>query len=69
MTPAERDRIAAHVMQYRLAVMLQCAAAVGAALGLWRYGLPGLIAGLLGVWLLGLAKPLPDSELDKLTKR
>lgn len=55
--------------QHRAAVALQCVAGGITALATWRYGLAGLIAGLLGVWFLGLAKPAPDSELDKLTKR
>jgi len=68
MTPAERTRLAAHMAQHRAALALQCVAAVLGAVATWRYGLPGLIVGVLAVLLFGMAKPPPDSDLDKLTK-
>ena len=69
MTPHEKTRLASHVAQHRVAGALQLVAAVGAIVGAFRYGLPGFAAGALAFWLFSMAKPGPDTDLDKLTGR
>lgn len=49
------------------AMLLLIAAAAG--FGYWRHGAPGLIAGLIVLWLFSLARPGPSEQLDRVTNR
>lgn len=69
LTRGERARLARHLAVARTARVVIWAAIVGAAVLWWRYGLAGLIFGLVLLWFVSLARPGPSATLDKLTGR
>ena len=68
MSPLEQ-RAAAHIAQHWAATVAQWAFAVAGAFAALWHGPPALAAGGLAFWILGMAKPGPDSELDRATDR
>lgn len=49
-------------------VLSICALGLAAFWG-WKYGWPGILAALIGLWFIRMGKPPPDDKIDKLTGR
>lgn len=62
-------RILGHVAQFRVAQFWGWAAIISGAVWATTEGLPGLILGAAGFALARLARPSPDSALDRATGR
>lgn len=68
MSPLD-ERAAVHIAQVWAATVAQWAALIAGAIAALWHGPPAVIVGGLAFWFLGMAKPPPDSELDKATGR
>lgn len=69
MTEAERQRLAAHIAQARVARACQLITLGAGLVGSYWHGLPGALLGLAGYGFFSLARPAPDSDLDDITGR
>lgn len=69
LTPRERNQLAGHVAQERIARLAQVAAGAAGLIGAAWHGVASILLGVAGVWFFGQARPGPSAELDKLTGR
>lgn len=63
LNDSEKTDARVHLAQYRVAQALQGACLLGGLLAATVYGLGGLVAGVLGFAVFGLAKPDANADI------